>query len=566
MPDLHHGDHGPVVQRGGLPRWCTRYGGLLSIPVVGVGVLIALGACAALAAVLHHLRLLLGFQNVPTEIYGFSLVCVLLSLWLLIGPVFAYINIGQAKKIEIIRGFYSPDLIARYFDQFWRGRDGFAALVRRWRAQRPNLSPDLTAELETKFAGLFRDDFGLSVYLIPSVLLTAVGFIVLFFGYAGGIALAEALVNPGGLPPITPLGVQLDLVSVAAIFGAFTWIVSDSITRNHQWTFHPSDLSWYALRLIIAVPLGQAISVIWRVAPVSGAAGSTPAALLGTGTGAFLAFVISMFSLDGITKILSNVAAKAGALPSATPEERNDVIVKLPGVDEEKASALRTEGVTTIAQLIAVDPIRTSIRTGLPFEYVLCLIDAALLWRYVGVQLDALREFGFTGASQVLNFAEARRPAEIIIRAREASEAAADLEAAAVAVTTAEAAAHAALAALGPPTPTVAEAQIELQQVESQLAAVPPPANQAQLQQRQALLRAATARSDDLAQATTARDAARDTLNARMATLLAATANRHALIGAIAAKTSMAAEGIDNVIDQLSQDAYADFVRRLLAP
>jgi hypothetical protein len=38
------------------------------------------------------------------------------------------------------------------------------------------------------------------------------------------------------------------------------------------------------------------------------------------------------------------------------------------------------------------------------------------------------------------------------------------------------------------------------------------------------------------------------------------------LIGAIAAKTNMTAEGIDNVIDQVSQDAYVDFVRRLLAP
>ncbi len=562
MPDLRQGDHGAEVRRGGPPRWCTRYGGLLSIPIVGVGVLVAIGACAALAALLHHLRFLLGLENVPAEIYGFSLVCVVLSLWLLIGPVFAYINIGQAKKIEIIRGFYSPDLIARYFDQFWQGRDGFAALVRRWRAQRPDLSPDLIAELEIRFVGLFRDDFGLNAYLIPSVLLTAVGFIVLFFGYAGGIALSEALVN--GAPPIIPLGVQLDLVSVAAIFGAFTWIASNSITRNHQWTFHPSDLSWYALRLIIAVPLGQAIAVIWRGAP--SAAGTTPAALLGTGTGAFLAFVISMFSLDSITRILSNVAVKAGGLPSATPEERNDLIIKLPGVDEEKAAALRTEGVTTIAQLIAVDPIRASIRSGLPFEYVVCLIDAALLWRYVGVQLDALREFGFIGASQVLNFAEAQRPAEIVIRAREAAKAAAELEAAAVAVTTAEAGAHAAFAALGPPTPTAAEAQIELQQVESQLAAIPPPANQAQLQQRRALLQAAAARSNDLAQATAAREAARDTLNVRTAALLTATANRHALIGAIADKTGMKAEGIENIISQLSQDAYVDFVRRLLAP
>ncbi len=95
---------------------------------------------------------------------------------------------------------------------------------------------------------------------------------------------------------------------------------------------------------------------------------------------------------------------------------------------------------------------------------------------------------------------------------------------------------------------------------------MPPPANQAQLQERQALLRAAAARNDELAQASTARDAARDTFNARTAALLAATANRHALIGAIASKTGMTAEGIDNVIDQLSQDAYADFVRRLLAP
>ena len=562
MPDLRQGDHEAEIRRGGVPRWCTRYGGVLSIPIVGAGVLVAVGASAALAMLLDHLRLWLGFQNIPTEIYGFSLVCVLLSLWLLIGPVFAYINIGQAKKIEIIRGFYSPDLIARYFDQFWRGRDGLAALVRRWREQLPNLSPELATDLETKFAELFRDDFGMSVYLIPSVLLAAVGFIVLFFGYAGGIALGEALVN--GAPPITPLGVQLDLVSVAAIFGAFTWIASDSITRNQQWTFHPSDLSWYALRLIIAIPLGQAIAVIWRGAPA--AAGATSAALLGTGTGAFLAFVISMFSLDGITRILSNFATKAGGLPSATPEERNDLIIKLPGVDEEKAAALRTEGITTIAQLIAVDPIRTSIRTGLPFEYVVCLIDAALLWRYVGVQLDALREFGFIGASQVLNFAEAQRPAEIIIHAREAAEAAAELEATAGAVTTAEAALHAAFAALGPPTSTFAEAQSELQQIESQLAAIPPPADQAQLQQRRALLQAATARNGELAQATTARDAARDTLNARTAALLAASVNRLALIGAIAEKTGMKAEGIDNVVNQLSQDPYVDFVRRLLAP
>ena len=100
-----------------------------------------------------------------------------------------------------------------------------------------------------------------------------------------------------------PLGLRLDLVSVAAIFGAYTWIASNSITRGHLWTFHPSDLAWYALRLLIAVPLGQAIA---QTAPGSATAGAV---------GAFLAFVISMFSLDGIKKFLAAAATRLGQHP-----------------------------------------------------------------------------------------------------------------------------------------------------------------------------------------------------------------------------------------------------------
>jgi hypothetical protein len=200
----------------------------------------------------------------------------------------------------------------------------------------------------------------------------------------------------------------LDLVSVAAIFGAYTWVASDAITRNHQWTLHPSDLSWYALRLIIAVPLGQAIALLWHGAPSGGGGSSASVGLLGAGTGAFLAFVISMFSLDSITQILSSIASKTGALPSTTPEERDDVVLRLPGVDEEKARTLQVEGVSTIAQLITVDPILISIRTGLQFEYILRLIDVALIWRYFGANTKLLCSLGFTGASSLLKLRDAQ--------------------------------------------------------------------------------------------------------------------------------------------------------------
>jgi hypothetical protein len=274
-----------------------------------------------------------------------------------------------------------------------------------------------------------------------------------------------------------------------------------------------------------------------------------------------------MFSLDGITRMLSSVAVKAGGLPSAAPDERNDVIVRLPGVDEEKARALGAEGVTTIAQLIAVDPVHTSISTGLQFKYLLGLIDTALLWRYFGTHLDALREFGFIGASQVLDFAEAQRPSEVTTRARGVAEAATELDRCNNAVSTARAALNAALAALGQPAPTVAEMQAELQQVNSRLAdAQLPTPDRAPLEQRRVLLRAATARNDELVQAMASRDAADTALNDRETALLTAAANHHNLVTAIATKLSGSPEGIENVINQLAHDPYADFIRRLLAP
>jgi hypothetical protein len=52
--------------------------------------------------------------------------------------------------------------------------------------------------------------------------------------------------------------------------------------------------------------------------------------------------------------------------------------------------------------LVTADPIRVSIRTGLSFEYVLNLINSALLWVFVGNALKLLAPLGLRGASDVL--------------------------------------------------------------------------------------------------------------------------------------------------------------------
>lgn len=338
----------------------------LSIPILMVSVVAVILVATLGVGVLSRA---LGNQvNETSEIYGFAAACTFLSLWLIFGAVFAYINLGQKKKLEFISGFYTPDTIADYFDQFWSGRDGVPLLVRRYRDSLSGSQKERYAtDLMTKFMDLSQDDYGLRAYVIPIVLLTAVGSIVLFFGYTGGIGLALTLGTGDSVSPLRPLGISLDLVSIAAIFGAYTWVASDAIVRNHQWTLHPSDLAWYTLRMIIAIPLGEALALTVGTVTTVGLAGGVTTNALPSGAGAFVAFMASMFSLDAITTALGTAATRFGLQMSSSAEERSDLVIRLDGVDESKARALKVEGISTIAQLVTIDPIRTSIRTGLPF-------------------------------------------------------------------------------------------------------------------------------------------------------------------------------------------------------
>jgi hypothetical protein len=291
----------------GLTRLLASLGGIPALILIILGVLVLLALSAVGVAVAEFLAAKLGrFVDQQDALLAFTVVCVSLALFLLVAPVCRYVVVGQGRRLEIIKGYYTPNIIARYFDQFWAGRDGFADLIDRWKS-RIKLDPDaesspptingqpltvpevrairrareqLDRDLRAKFDELLAADFGFGMYLIPLVLLVAIGGIVMYFGFLGGISLAKACSDKGcaaASPVIIPLfGLRLDLVSIAAIFGAYTWVASDSITRNYQSTFHPSDLAWYALRFIVAVPLGEAISMLSLVQSTDFA--KTPAA------------------------------------------------------------------------------------------------------------------------------------------------------------------------------------------------------------------------------------------------------------------------------------------------
>jgi hypothetical protein len=126
----------------------------------------------------------------------------------------------------------------------------------------PDKDPNLKARVRAAFSDLTEVDIGGGSRIAPGILLlSSSSAIIMFIGIGGGLGLAASLLNGSHKPPIPiimPLELQSDLISTAAIFGAYTWSVTDAITRSDQWRLHPSDLTWYSLRLIIAIPLGHA--------------------------------------------------------------------------------------------------------------------------------------------------------------------------------------------------------------------------------------------------------------------------------------------------------------------
>ena len=248
------------------------------------------------------------------------------------------------------------------------------------------------------FDAHLREIFGVERIAGATWMLAIVAGAVLYFAIAGGMAMAA---TAAGKPVGHLFGIRPDLASIAAIFGAYTWVTSDVILRYRQTDLSSSDINWYVLRFVVAIPLGLALAQF---------AGFTATAEGKTiqSSGAILAFVISMFSLSRIQEILGGLTNRAFAIPASAAGTNEDVVLALPGVDQRTADRLDAEGVSTVSQIAVADPVRLSVRTGFSFSFVLELIDRAMLWQYLGKKVLATRPYGWLGATDVLLFAMAQ--------------------------------------------------------------------------------------------------------------------------------------------------------------
>jgi hypothetical protein len=149
-------------------------------------------------------------------------------------------------------------------------------------------------------------------------------------------------------------------IAIAAIAGAYMWVVNDLTYRARRLDFSPSDVQWGILRLAIAVPIGYAFAAV-----------AAPSA------GPLVAFALGAFPLTTVTSMLGKLANKSLRL-EATAEEASDDIIKLQGINKAIVERLSNEDITTISQIAYCDPVQLVMRSNLNFIFVTDCMNQAL--------------------------------------------------------------------------------------------------------------------------------------------------------------------------------------------
>ncbi len=90
-----------------------------------------------------------------------------------------------------------------------------------------------------------------------------------------------------------PPFILMPSIALAAVVGAYLWIVADLIARASRYDLSPSDVLRATLRLSLSAPLGYAVSSIANAS-----------------VGPFIAFAIGAFPLDTITVLFRRLANK----------------------------------------------------------------------------------------------------------------------------------------------------------------------------------------------------------------------------------------------------------------
>jgi hypothetical protein len=277
---------------------------------------------------------------------------VALCLVLLVGPIVFYLSGPWKYRREEIFGSLSPSSRKLYFETFFRDLKGPA-----------------------KFEHYYDSRFGRRRYLLPSAFLVAVAGTGAVWTVASVLAWTHVTEDVPGL---------LEATSVAALAGAFVWVVADLLTRWGFRDLSPSNLWWSSWRLVMAVPMALAVVKLFA------ADLAVP-----------IAFLLGSFPTRSISTVARRFARRTMNL-GADEQNAESELQKLQGVDTRIAERFADEGITTILQLAYADPVELTMRcASFSFSFVVDVISQALAWIYLGDDLAKLRPSSLRGAQEI---------------------------------------------------------------------------------------------------------------------------------------------------------------------
>jgi len=281
-------------------------------------------------------------------------IAVALTLALLVVPPLVHLWTGWELRRSEIVGQLSGRGIRLYFLQF-----------------RPAVVLGKNDSPRDKFKHQYGVSYGRRHYVIPLILLTLIGSFLLWLVIRFGV---NSIIDKTAKD-------DLPVLAVAAVAGAYLWVVMDLVRRCHSRELSPFDINRASLRLIVAIPLGYAF-----------------AATFGE-NGAWLAFLLGAFPLDTLTLYARKLVNTRLNLNADDPNVSD--LTQLDGITKDIADRLRDVGISTINQLAFADPIDLSIRTNLEMSYVTDCVSQALAYDYLQDKMSFAKKYFLRGAVEI---------------------------------------------------------------------------------------------------------------------------------------------------------------------
>jgi hypothetical protein len=185
----------------------------------------------------------------------------------------------------------------------------------------------------------------------------------------------------------------ITVTAVMSLAGAYIWALYEILTRIRSQDLTPVDLSELTLRLLAAIPIGYAFSLL----ALDGKEG-------------LFAFIAASFPLRDVKLILRQRAMKKLELDGRTNESRaleGHLGRVLDGLSDVTLARLEELGIITYMDLAYTNPVRLMARTGYSLRHILAWIDQALLAVYAPSLKVRMSQLGVPCSLDAYEFYEA---------------------------------------------------------------------------------------------------------------------------------------------------------------